>query len=125
MTLLSATRRSLLAAATAGTLTLGASAVMAQQAAAPLPPGSPMIGRPDTEEARKLAPVAPLPIPTAAEKLPLDKLVAPKGFKIEVFAANVANAREMREGDKGTVFVGSRLIDKVHAIVTKDGKRDV
>jgi len=125
MTLLSATRRGLLAAATIATLTTGACAVMAQQAAALLPPGSPMIGRPDNEEARKLAPVAPLPIPTAAEKLPLDKLVAPKGFKIELFAANVANAREMREDDKGTVFVGSRLLDRVHAIVTRDGKRDV
>ena len=28
-------------------------------------------------------------------------------------------------GDKGTVFVGSRLIDKVYAIVNKDGKREV
>jgi glucose/arabinose dehydrogenase len=28
-------------------------------------------------------------------------------------------------GDKGTVFVGSRLVDKVYAIVNKDGKREV
>ena len=31
----------------------------------------------------------------------------------------------MRQGDKGTVFVSSRLQDKVHAIVEKDGKREV
>jgi glucose/arabinose dehydrogenase len=31
----------------------------------------------------------------------------------------------MRQGDKGTVFVGSRLQDKVHYIVEKDGKREV
>jgi len=123
MALRSATRRGLHAAATIATMMIGAGAVMAQQA--PPPPGSPMIGRPDNEEARKLAPVVPLPIPTPADKLPLDKLVAPKGFKIEVFAANVANAREMREGDRGTVFVGSRLLDKVHAIVTRDGKPTV
>ena len=30
-----------------------------------------------------------------------------------------------RVGDKGTVFVGSRLIDKVYAIINKDGKREV
>jgi glucose/arabinose dehydrogenase len=125
MALLCAPRRGLLAAAAAGTLIIGISAAMAQQAAAPLPPGSPLIGQPDSEAARKLSPVAPPPIPTAAEKLPLDKLVAPNGFKIEVFAANVPNAREMREGDKGTIFVGSRLVDKVHAIVTRDGKREV
>src|SRR5476649_927944 len=40
-------------------------------AAAPLPPGSPLIGRPEgNEAASKLAPVAPPPIPTAADKLP-------------------------------------------------------
>ena len=30
-----------------------------------------------------------------------------------------------RSGDKGTVFVGSRTVDKVYAIVNKDGKREV
>jgi glucose/arabinose dehydrogenase len=98
----------------------------ATTAAAPaLPPGSPMIGRPDNEAAAKLAPVAPPPLPTAADKLPVGKLKVPAGFNIEVYAAGVANAREMALGDKGTVFVGSRLIDKVHAIVDKDGKRTV
>jgi glucose/arabinose dehydrogenase len=73
----------------------------------------------------KLAPVAPPPIPTAADKLPVAKLKAPQGFKVEVFAAGVANARSIRIGDKGTVFVSSRLLDKVHAIREKDGKREV
>jgi glucose/arabinose dehydrogenase len=125
MTLLTDSRRGLVLAGTIGALLVGVCAAVAQQAAQPLPPGSPLIGRPDTDEAKKLAPIAPPPLPTAAEKLPLDKLVAPKGFKIEVFAANVPNARSLREGDKGTIFVGSRLIDKVHAIVSKDGKREV
>ena len=70
-------------------------------------------------------PVPPPPLPTALDKLPLDKLKVPKGFRIEVWASNVPNARSMRLGDKGTVFVGSRLQDKVHAIVDKDGKRTV
>jgi glucose/arabinose dehydrogenase len=90
-----------------------------------LPPGSPLIGRPNTESAMKLAPIAPPPIPTAADKLPVNKFKVPKGFKVELYASGVANARSMREGDKGTVFVGSRLVDKVHAIVEKDGKRQV
>jgi glucose/arabinose dehydrogenase len=83
------------------------------------------LGRPDTEEAKRLAPIAPPPIPTAADKLPLDKLKAPKDFKIEVFMANVANARQMSVGERGTVFVGSRLVGKVHAVVTRDGKREL
>lgn len=94
--------------------------------AQPLPPGSPLIGRPDNNvAAAKLAPVAPPPIPTAADKLPVAKLKLPPGFNIEVYASGMANARSMREGDKGTVFVGTRLIDKVYAIRTKDGKREV
>ncbi len=91
-----------------------------------LPPGSPLIGRPaDNAAAAKLAPVAPPPIPSAPDKLPTAKLKVPAGFNIEVYAAGMANARSMREGDKGTVFVGSRLVDKVYAVANKDGKRQV
>ncbi len=54
----------------------------------------------------------------------LAKLKVPAGFNIEVYAAGMANARSLAVGDKGTVFVGSRLVDKVYAIVNKDGKRD-
>jgi hypothetical protein len=99
----------------------------ATQGAAPaLPPGSPLIGRPaDNEAAAKLAPVAPPPIPAAVDKLPLAKLKVPAGFNIEVYTAGMANARSLAVGDKGTVFVGSRLVDKVYAIVNKDGKRTV
>jgi len=43
-------------------------AAAAPTAAQPLAPGSPMIGRPDNEAAAKLAPVAPPPLPTAADK---------------------------------------------------------
>ena len=35
------------------------------------------------------------------------------------------NARSLALGDKGTVFVGSRLQDKIYAIVNKNGKREV
>ncbi len=99
--------------------------VVAQQAAAPLPPGSPLIGQPENEAAKKLAPVAPPPLPTARDKLPLDKLVVPKGFKLEVYASGIGNARTLKLGDKGTVFVSTRLADKVYAITDKGGVREV
>ncbi|SFM17879.1 Glucose/arabinose dehydrogenase, beta-propeller fold [Bradyrhizobium sp. NFR13] len=102
-----------------------APAAPAVAAAPALPPGSPLIGRPDGAAAAKLAPVAPPPIPSAADKLPTAKLKLPPGFNIEVYAAGMANARSMREGDKGTVFVGSRLVDKVYAVINNDGKRQV
>jgi glucose/arabinose dehydrogenase len=96
-----------------------------QAAPAALPPGSPLIGRPaNSEAAAKLAPV-PAP-PLAADKIPLDKLKAPKGFNLELYASGMPTARSLALSDKGTVFVGSRLQDKVYAITTdKDGKRKV
>jgi glucose/arabinose dehydrogenase len=135
----SSARRALLAGAFLSAFTLGAAAqqpaapapaaapapTAAPAAAAPLPPGSPLIGRPDSEAAAKLAPVAPPPIAAAADKLPVAKLKLPPGFNIEVYAAGMANARSLAEGDKGTVFVGSRLVGNVYAISNKDGKRSV
>src|SRR5882757_5934053 len=124
----SSARGALLAGAFLGAFTLGAAAqqpAAPAPAAAPLPPGSPLIGRPDSEAAAKLAPVAPPPIAAAADKLPVAKLKLPPGFNIEVYAAGMANARSLAEGDKGTVFVGSRLVGNVYAISNKDGKRSV
>jgi len=106
-----------------GTLLVSAWPACAQQQ--PLPPGSPLLGRPDTEAAKKLAPVAPPPLPTPEDKLPVAKLKAPNGFKIELYASGVDNARTLRLGDKGAVFVSSRIKDKIHAIVDKNGKREV
>jgi glucose/arabinose dehydrogenase len=117
-------RRGLLLVGTLGTLLMASWPAAAQQPA-PLPPGSPLIGRPDSDEAKKLAPVPAPPLAAAADKLPIDKLKAPKGFKIDVYASGMPNARSLAVGDKGTVFVGSRLLDKVYAIVEKDGKREV
>ena len=134
MMICSSPRSLLLAGAFIGVFTLSAAAqqpanppaAAAPAAAAPLPPGSPLIGRPEgNEAAAKLAPVAPPPIPAAVDKLPTAKLKLPPGFNIEVYAAGMANARSLAVGDKGTVFVGSRLVDKVYAIANKDGKRTV
>jgi glucose/arabinose dehydrogenase len=52
---------------------------------------------------------------------PLGSLVLPTGFRAEVFADNVENAREMVLAPGGTVFVGSRTAGKVHAVVDRDG----
>jgi glucose/arabinose dehydrogenase len=90
---------------------------------AALPPGSPLIGRPESPEAAKLAPVSAPPIATSADKLPTAKLKLPPGFSIEVYASGMANARSLRAGDKGSVFVGSRLVGKVYAI--RPGSREV
>jgi glucose/arabinose dehydrogenase len=133
-------QRSILLAGIAGFL-VAAPAFAQQQPASPpaaappaaapaapqaLPPGSPLIGRPEgNPNAAKLAPIAPPPIPAAADKLPTAKLKLPAGFNIEVYASGIANTRSLRVADKGTVFVGTRLGNKVTAIVKKDGKTEI
>jgi glucose/arabinose dehydrogenase len=119
-----ADRRGILLAAILFAAMSSASPAPAQDQAQ-LPPGHPLIGRPDNEGARKLAPVAPPPLVTPEDKLPTARLKAPNGFKIELYASGIDNARTLRLGDKGTVFVSSRIKDKIHAIVDKNGKREV
>ena len=50
----------------------------------------------------------------------LEKLTAPNGFNIEVYAPNVPNARQMALGKNGTVYVGSRGAGKVYALTDTD-----
>jgi glucose/arabinose dehydrogenase len=124
MTKRSSTRLGLLLAGTVGTLVVAGWPALAQQTpAAKEPPPSWAQGRPN--EGIQLAPITPPPLATAADKLPVDKLKAPKGFKVEVYASGIPNARSLRLGDKGTIFVSNRTLDKLYAIVDKGGKREV
>ena len=54
-------------------------------------------------------------------ELPLQRLRLPEGFRIELYAGDVPNARALALGPKGTVFVGSRNAGKVYALVDADG----
>jgi len=51
----------------------------------------------------------------------LDLINLPPGFKIEVYAEGVENARQMARGQNGTIFVGSRRAGKVWAMSDTDG----
>ena len=51
----------------------------------------------------------------------LDSIKMPDGFKIEIYADGVKNARSMTLGDEGTVFVGSRSAGNVYALRDNDG----
>jgi glucose/arabinose dehydrogenase len=50
-----------------------------------------------------------------AQKLPLERIQLPPGFRIELLA-EVPNARSLALGTKGTLFIGSRSGGKVHAL---------
>src|SRR5882672_522360 len=72
----------------------------APEATQPIPPVQPVPttvpGRPDipnAEVANQLRNVAPLPFGATADELPTPRLKLPKGFKIEVYASGIANAR--------------------------------
>jgi glucose/arabinose dehydrogenase len=61
----------------------------------------------------------------AAKDIPIDKFKVPAGFKIELWAGDLQEARSMAVGAKGTVFVGQRTHDGVFAIVDKGDHREV
>jgi len=78
-----------------------------------------------TKQSLNLKPHAsPLTI-TPREKIQLDKIKVPAGFKVELWAHGIPGARMMTRGDKGTIFVGTRVIGKVYAVTDKGGERSV
>ena len=84
------------------------------------------VGRPKGDATANMAPIPSFPIPTAADKLPISKMKLPPGFKVEVYASDILDARSMREGDNGTVFVSSLFVaGKLYAITNQGGKREV
>lgn len=101
------------------------------EASKPLPSLQPqptaVPGRPDIPNAEVAKVLRGVPAPSSAtpeDKLPIPQLKLPKNFKIEVFASGLPNARSLRLGDKGTLFVSTRVLDKVYAVVEKNGKRE-
>ncbi len=114
---------SLAATALAGALT--ATAALAQAPAPAAPPPSWQQGRSADQEKSTLHPFAPHMTGRELKELPLDKLKVPAGFKVEVWAEGIPEARSLALGDKGTVFVSNRLAKNVYAVVDAGGKRTV
>jgi len=121
MTTCRSIRRSLLLAGTfAGVFAWSAAAQAPPPGFSALDKSNPAASKQDTN----LKPHPTPPIATAQDKLPLDKIKLPAGFKAEVWSTGHPGARTMVLGDKGTLFMGTRLIGRVYAIINKDGKRE-
>ena len=62
----------------------------------------------------------------ADERLPLETIRLPKGFKIAVYAEHILNARSMALSPKGILFVGTHKAGNVYALVDQnhDGRAD-
>lgn len=81
-------------------------------------------GRPAEMENSPLAPHPTGMKATPADQIPLNKIVLPAGFKAELWAHGIVGGRSMVRGDKGTIFMGTRGIGRVYAVVDKGGKRE-
>ena len=81
----------------------------------------------ETESMKGLAPPSGPATPTSRADLEtsLKNIKLPPGFKIEVYASGVPEARQMAWGDDGTLFVGSFGATNVYAITDKDGVKTV
>ena len=81
----------------------------------------------ETEDQKGLSPGPPRPTPASAAELEatLEQIQLPPGFKIEVYAPGLLQARQMAWGDKGTLFVGSFLSGTVYAVVDLGGRKEV
>ncbi len=82
-------------------------------------------GQPPSMADSTLAPVAQPPAPAAPGDIPVDKIKVPPGFKVSLWAHGINNARVMTWGDKGTLFVSSRVAGNVYAVVDNGNQREV
>ena len=70
----------------------------------------------------RFLPAALLAAATAFAAPPVERVKLPPGFEISVFAEGVKDARSMALGEKGWLFVSTRLAGNVYAI-RHDGRR--
>jgi glucose/arabinose dehydrogenase len=79
-----------------------------------------------TQESQSSKLGSKIDIRTAKADVNLNKIKLQPGFKIDVWAADVPNARSMAISDNGIVFVGNRQDKNVYALIDEngDGKAD-
>jgi glucose/arabinose dehydrogenase len=126
------TRAVLLAAASVAFVPVDATAQQAPTGTAPaaasatpaIPPTWAQ-GRKPEQEALNLSPHPPGLTALALEEIPVDKIKVPEGFSVSVWASGIPNGRSMTFGRNGTLFVGTRFVDTVYAVVDRNGRREV
>jgi glucose/arabinose dehydrogenase len=99
----------------------GAAALQEQPAPAPFW----IQGRPPEMANSPLQPHTAPMTATAPDAIPVAKLSVPAGFRVELWAHGMPNARSLALGESGTVFVGSRFAGNVYAVVDRGTRREV
>jgi len=118
------TLKTLAVAAAAAALAFGSGSLKAQ----PKGNGTSPIDRTDRSKSKQSLNLKGNPQPATAtplEKIPLDRIKLPPGFKAEIWSHGHAAARTMVMGSKGTMFMGTRVIGRVYAITDRGDKREV
>lgn len=69
----------------------------------------------------KVNPPLAVPGKEHTPELHLDKLQLPKGFKVEIYASDIKNARSLCLSPEGTLYVGTRSAGNVYALKDTDG----
>lgn len=107
-------------------LAFAAATAGAQQTPAPKPDPRVQAGGfvPERMQSQNLAPHAPKMTVTSPEDIPLQNIKLPPGFRVELWAHGIPGARMMTRGDNGTIFVGTRLIGRVYAVIDKGDRRE-
>jgi glucose/arabinose dehydrogenase len=83
-------------------------------------------GKPPAMGESKLAPHPGKMTETPASDIPVKKLKAPQGFKVELWATGLPGGRAMALSDDGKkVYVGTRGIGRVYEVTDEGGKRSV
>jgi glucose/arabinose dehydrogenase len=105
-------------------LTLGCTAAAFAQG----PPGMSTLDKSDpaaSQQSPELSPHRTPPVATELDQIPVDRLKLPAGFEAEVWSHGHVNGRTMVRGDQGTIFMGTRQIGRVYAIVDTGDTREV
>jgi glucose/arabinose dehydrogenase len=101
-------------------------AVNVQAQDKPAPPPAWKQGMSDKYKDSKLAPHAGKMTETPASEIPIGRLKAPPGFKVELWATGLPGARAMALSEDGRkVYVGTRGIGRVYEVTDAGDKRTV
>ena len=96
---------------------------VAQAQDKPAPPPAWHQGKPAAMGDSKLAPHAGKMTETARGEIPVDKFSLPPGFSVEIWATGIPGGRAMALGDKGKVYVGTRIIGRVYEVTDQGDRR--
>jgi glucose/arabinose dehydrogenase len=91
------------------------------------PPAPPIWkqGMPDSMADSKLAPHAGRMTETPRSEIPISNVNVPPGFTVEIWAHGLPGGRAMALGDKGKIYVGTRIIGRVYEVTDNGDRRSV